>query len=117
MREAREWFAGMFKNVTTFEQAMKMVPPGSGPNASFRMVVTYWEMVASFINSGVLNGELFFQSGLELALTFERIKAILPAMRETYGNPKLYHNLEITAGKIEAWMGKDAYAAFVKRVS
>ena len=30
------------------------------------MVVSYWEMVSSFVTSGVLNQELLFQSGGEL---------------------------------------------------
>lgn len=116
MRDAREWFTANFKNIRSLDEMNKLAPPGSGMNASFRMVVTYWEMVASFINSGVLNAELFFQSGLEMALVFERIKPVLPAVREAYGNPKAWKNLEIASGKLAAWMGEAEYAAFAKRV-
>ena len=65
LREARKWFTGSFK-VKTFEEFTALCPPGSEPNASYRMVTTYWEMVASFLTSGVLNAELFYQSGREL---------------------------------------------------
>ena len=117
MREAREWFIANFKKINTLEEMNKLAPPGSGMNCSMRMVVTYWEMVASFINAGVLNAELFFQSGYELAVTYERIKPIVPALREAFGNPKMWHNLEVASAKLAAWMGEAEYAAFVKRVT
>ena len=82
LREARKWFTGSFK-VKTFEEFQALCPPGSEPNASYRMVITYWEMVASFLTSGVLNAELFYQSGRELLLVWERVRDIVPAMRET----------------------------------
>ncbi len=116
MREAREWFTANFKGIKTLEEMNKLAPPGSGMNASMRMVITYWEMVGSFINSGVLNAELFFQSGYEMALVYERIKLILPLVREAYGNPKAWKNLEVASGKLADWMGESEYAAFSKRV-
>ena len=78
MREARKWFTGSFK-VKTFEEFQALCPPGSEPNASYRMVTTYWEMVASFLTSGVLNAELFYQSGRELLFVWERVRDIVPS--------------------------------------
>ena len=57
-----------------------LCPPGSEPNASYRMVTTYWEMVASFY-SGVLNAELFYQSGREMLFVWERVRDIVPTPR------------------------------------
>ena len=54
MREARTWFATSFK-AKTLEEFQALCPPGSDENASFRMLVTYWDMVGSFLTSGVLN--------------------------------------------------------------
>ena len=65
MREARNWFTGNFK-VRTLEEWTALCAPGTDANASYRMVTSYWEMVASFITSGVLNPELFYQSGGEM---------------------------------------------------
>src|SRR6266571_1730587 len=76
LREARRWFAASFK-VKTFEEFNGLCPGGSEPNASYRMVTGYWEMVASFLTSGVVNQELFFQSGRELLFTWERIRDVL----------------------------------------
>ena len=69
MREAREWFRASFK-VKSYEEFQALCPPGSESNASYRMVTTYWEMVASFLTSGVLNAELFYQT---LELNFPQV--------------------------------------------
>ena len=62
MRAARKWFMESF-GPETLADFRALCPPGSENNASFRQVSTYYEMVASFITSGVLNEELYFQSG------------------------------------------------------
>lgn len=69
LREARAWFAANCK-CKTLDQWKQMCPPGSQENAYFRMVTTYWEMVSSFLVSGVLHEELYAQSGLELLMTW-----------------------------------------------
>ena len=118
LRDARAWFASNFK-VKTFEEWQKLCPPGSDPNASYRMVTTYWEMVASFITGGVLHPELFYQSGRELLFCYERIRDFLPGLREAYKNPSELKNLETVAkGYIDWWTGQapGAYEAFSKRV-
>jgi len=118
MRQARAWFAGSFK-VTTHEAFQSLCPPGSEENASFRMLVTYWDMVASFLTSGVLNPELFYQSGGEMLFLWERLRPLLPALREASGNPMQYRNLELAATAFIKWWSAQspgAYEAFSNRV-
>ena len=118
LREARKWFTGSFK-VKTFEEFQALCPAGSEPNASYRMVTTYWEMVASFLTSGVLNNELFYQSGRELLFVWERIRDIVPAAREAFKHPRELRNLEEAATAYIAWWNHTspgAYDAFAKRV-
>lgn len=118
LREARKWFTGSFK-VKSFDEYLALCPPGSEANASYRMVVTYWEMVASFLTSGVLNAELFYQSGRELLLVWERVRDVLPAVREAYKHPRELKNLEEAAAAYIAWWNHvtpGAYDAFSKRV-
>src|SRR5713226_9901424 len=93
LREARRWFSASFK-VKTIEEFDAICPPGSEANASFRMVTTYWEMVASFLTSGVLNAELFYQSGRELLFVWERVRDVVPALRDQYTHPLELTNLE-----------------------
>jgi hypothetical protein len=118
LREARQWFATSFKP-TTYEELQAMCPPGSEQNASYRMVTSYWEMVSSFLTSGVLNETLFFQSGRELLFCWERVRDIAPAVREANGNPNEWKNLETAAGRFISWWNAQspgAYEKFGKRV-
>jgi len=75
------------------------------------MVVTYWEMVGSIVNSGLIKQDFFFQNTGEFFGVWEKIKDLIPAVREAYGNPHLWENLEIMAGSYEEWMGKRSPAA------
>lgn len=97
MRAARHWFAANFKckSITAFE----LLSPEE--NAMFRQVTSYWDMAASFITSGVLNDELFFQSSRELLLVWLRVEPILANLRSVFGASYL-KNLETVAGAYAA---------------
>lgn len=119
MREARAWFTASFRP-KTWEDLATLVPPGSVENASYRMVISYWDMVASFIVTGVLNKELFFHSGRELLLVYERLRIVLPGIREAYKDPSYMADLERIGLDFAAHMqaqSPDAYHAFVKRIA
>jgi hypothetical protein len=118
LRLAREWFGKSFR-VETLEDFMTVCAPGTDANAYFRMVVSYWEMVASFVTSGVLNDDLFFQSGRELLYVWVRLSQIVPAYREAAKNPNEWKNLETVANAfIQKWNADSpgAYEAFSARV-
>jgi hypothetical protein len=118
LREARAWFVKEFKP-KSFEELNRIVPPGSEDNNSMRMVVSYWEMVASFLTSGVLNEDLFFQSGRELLLVWERIRPVLAEVRAVFKDPNAYKNLETVANRYIEYLrrtGPGSYEAFAARV-
>src|SRR5262249_48945861 len=118
MRAARDWFAQNFK-FHTLEEFNRGCPPGSSMNAYSRMVTSYWEMVASFVTSGVLNAELFFQNGMELLFVWVRVRDLVPQLREANKNPTTYSNLEAVAGQYIQWLearAPEAFAAFTVRV-
>ena len=118
LRDARKWFTGSFK-VKSFDEFLALCPPGTEPNASYRMVTTYWEMVASFLTSGVLNAALFYQSGRELLFVWERVRDIVPAVRDTFKHPRELKNIEEAAAAYITWWNHTApgaYDAFSKRV-
>ena len=76
-------------------------------------------MVASFLTSGVLNAELFYQSGREMLLVWERVRDILPSAREALKHPRELRNLEEAATAYISWWNHTApgaYDAFSKRV-
>jgi hypothetical protein len=118
MREARAWFTAHFR-VKSWAELQKLAPGGTDQNASFRMVVSYWDMVASFITSGVLHRELFFQSGREILLVWERVRHVLPEIRAQYKDPHYLSHLEAVGEEFAAYFkgrSGDGYAAFVTRV-
>lgn len=118
LRRARAWFSASF-HAQSMEALHVLCPPGSDENASYRMVTTYWEMVASFITAGVLSRELFFQSGRELLFVWERIRDLVPQVREATRDATFALNHEQVAGEyIEYWERRSpgAPAAFSARV-
>jgi len=61
------------------------------------MVVSYWEMAASFVTEGILHQQLFTQNCRELLFVWERIQDLVPALRKSFKNSNLASNLEIVA--------------------
>jgi hypothetical protein len=117
MREARKFFGGL--KVKTLAELQAACPPGSEQDASVRMVTSYWEMAASFITSGVLNQELFQQSGGELLFVWAKIQDVVPDVRKAFNNPKYLANVEkVAKGMIDNMnhANPKAYEAFQARV-
>ena len=119
MRQARAWFTSKCKGVQSYEDLMKLAPGGSDENASYRMVVTYWDLVSSFISSGILHKELFFQSGRELLLVWERMRDVLPEVRQQYKDPNFWPHIETVGNEFADYFKKrspEGYDAFLKRL-
>jgi hypothetical protein len=119
LRKARAWFAANFKGVATIEQFQKTCPPGTDENASFRMTTTYWDMAASFVTAGVLNEALFYESGRELLLVWERARDYVGAFRQANNDATYLKNLEtvgLSFGTRFRTASPEGYEAFVKRV-
>ena len=112
LRAARAWFFAEF-SARTVNEAMEKYPPGSDHNAYYRMVGGYWDMAASFVATGILHEELFFQSaGGELLATWEKVKDIVYDLREITKNPTLFRNLEQAATRMIAWLERQAPGAY-----
>ena len=119
LRQARDWFFRNF-HAKTLEDFQALCPPGSDANASYRMLTSYWEMAASFVVHHTLDREMFFESNQELLFLWERVKEMLPHLREAYQNPAGLKNVEQVAGWfIEWWEARapGAHAAFAARIS
>jgi len=114
MRKARAWFFGFTAN--TLEDVQKAAPMGSEQNAYMRMVTSYWDMAASFVTSGVLNEELFLETQGEALFVWEKVRAIVPAMRQANQMPAYLGNLEKVANAAIKRMGPEAYQSFSSRI-
>ena len=102
LRQARSWFIENF-HATTPEELLQKYPPGSEENTHVRMVASYWEMCADIVNRGLIDDEFYFKSNGEAWVVWEKIKAIVPAMRAAYKNPLMFAELEALVKRFEAW--------------
>ena len=120
MRAARNWFVANFR-CKTMAQMGELCPPGTEANAFYRQVVSYWDMAGSFVNSGVLNPDLFFANTREILLTWERMRPIIAEIRTAFKDPTYLGNLEkagdACAEYVRRTAGEDGYKAFVGRVA
>ena len=107
LRQARAWFVEHF-HPTSPEEMMQKFPQGGEENTYIRMVISYWEMVASIVNRGLINDELFFESNGEIWVVWDRIRATVPMWRAAFKNPTMFLNLEETCKRLEAWREKRA---------
>ena len=82
MREARGWYARSF-NPSTVDEVVQAL---SGPNsAHFRMVTSYWEMAASFVNHGAIDEAMFVDANGEHLVVFAKIEPFLTEYRARMG--------------------------------
>src|SRR5215813_10387390 len=115
LRSARGWFSANFKP-KSYVEYQQLCPVGSDSNAFARQVMTYWDMVGSFITSGVLNRDLFFQSGRELLFVWTRVEPFIADFRAGIKDPNFLEHLE-SVGKAfgDYYRGRNqqAYETFV----
>ena len=116
LREARAWFLAEF-NPETVEDLVRLI--GDERNASFRMVLGYWDMAASMVTTGAIDGNAFRAAHGEVFLTFAKIHPFLAQMRAASGEPEFCKHLEsvvLEARDAEAIMKRrrDAAVAVAK---
>src|SRR5215469_13719344 len=91
LREARSWFVMEFnpQNLADVVSAL-----GGERNASFRMVLGYWDMAASMVTMGAIDGEAFRAAHGEIFATFSKIQPFLAEMRSASGEPEFCKHME-----------------------
>lgn len=107
LREARSFVLGRFK-AANGRELNDLCPPGSEESAFFRQVISYWDMVAAIVGRELVDKELFFETNGEITAVWEKVKAVVPELRETFGNPLFLANLERLAKEREAYIEKHA---------
>ena len=90
MREARNWVISFFPE-STADVMQAMI--NAETSAKFRMVTTYWDMAASFVNHGAIDEEMFADAVGEHIVIFSKIEPFMDELRQTMG-PKYLKNLE-----------------------
>ena len=112
IRKARSWFFGNFKGIKSSEEFMKIAPSGSDENAWFRMVVSYWDMAAGFVNSGAVNADLYFRSSNEMLFVWIRASEVILELRKTRNSPLMYGDLEQAAAAMSKWLNDRAPGSY-----
>jgi hypothetical protein len=91
LREARDWFLREFNP----ESFADLVAAASGErNASFRMVLGYWDMAASLVTTGAINADAFCAAHGEVFATFSKISPYLTELRAANGEPDFCKHVE-----------------------
>jgi hypothetical protein len=91
LREARDWVLREF-NPDSFEEVVAQL---SGErNASFRMVYGYWDMAASLVTAGAIDGDAFRAAHGEIFGTFSKLHPFLAELRAASGEPHFCEHME-----------------------
>ncbi len=91
LRAARAWFLSEF-NPESFAELVALV---SGEhNASFRMVLGYWDMAASLVVSGAIDAESFVAAHGEIFATFSKVHPFLHELRAASGEGEFCKHVE-----------------------
>jgi len=91
MRKAREWMF-TFNPTSADDYWATMMDPEVG--GYLRMVTSYWDMAASFVNHGAIDAEMFNDTVGEHIMCFAKIEPILGQLREKFESPEAFKHLE-----------------------
>jgi len=93
MRRARNWFMTDFNPGSMQDVFTVMVGEHS---ADFRMVASYWDMAATFVNFGTIDEEMFNDINSEHIAIYAKLRPFLAEIRAVPGVPPYLYlkNLE-----------------------
>src|SRR4029077_2057022 len=91
LRRARAWFGFHFHPRSTKDVLDTWLAPGH-ESARYRMVTTYWDMAASLVISGAIDGAMFNAANTEHFAFYGKLRAFLPEVRAKTGFPDYLSN-------------------------
>lgn len=101
MRRARAYMLTEF-NVSSWDDLRPHYLTGDEIDRHFRMVASYWDMVAVFVNRDLIDEGLFFDATGEDIVVWNKIEGIIPGVRQ-HIRPTYLWNLERMAKRHKAW--------------
>lgn len=116
MRKARQWWMTTFWPKDVDEYMKVAMAAGTQENNWLRQVLSYWGIVAMFVNNGILNEKLFLDTAFsgELYFILAKLKPILKELRERTKNPDMLVNVEKSVLGSKA--GREQFAKMEPRV-
>lgn len=91
MRQARDWFMTAFHPQSTQDLLQAIV---GEHNARYRMVTTYWDMAAAFVNHGAIDEQLFNDIHNEHIAVYSKVEPFLAEFRTITHTPWYLSHLE-----------------------
>jgi hypothetical protein len=93
LRRARAWYFKEF-NPQSAADVVKVLASGHDGSAYLRMITSYWDMAASFVNNGGIDEKMFNDANGEHVGVFSKIEPYLEEIRQIIGRPDYLHQLE-----------------------
>jgi len=110
MRDARTWVIRSF-NPTSVEDVAAVM--ATDEYVHVRMVVSYWDMAASFVVHGAIDPAMFREVSGEMLAVYCKFEHLIDEIREGLGQTNLFMNVERVAadwpGAQERMDGMRAY--------
>ncbi len=91
MRKARDWMF-MYNPTSAQDYMQTMMNPEVG--GYLRMVTSYWDMAASFVNHGAIDAEMFNDTVGEHIMVYAKVEPFVAELREMFDEPKAFYHLE-----------------------
>jgi hypothetical protein len=126
MRKARTMIGEVLDGATP-ETFAAVATWGHPENAHFRQVTSYWEMVASFVNRGILHPDVYLDTCGEGLYTWSVLKPQIASLRQAMSprfmtqteravkeNPALAERVATIDAARAAWAAKEAATAAAK---
>lgn len=81
MREARKWFLTGFQPQSAMD-FINILTSGASESAYYRMVISYWDMAASFVNNGGIDEKVFLDANTEHIAVYSKIQPFIAELRQ-----------------------------------
>ena len=91
LRKARSWFLMEFNPENLADVAAVLA---GEHNAAFRMVLGYWDMAASMVTTGAIDGDSFRAAHGEIFATFSKVQPFVAEMRRAYNEHDFCKHIE-----------------------
>jgi hypothetical protein len=98
IRRARKWYFTEF-DPQNAEDVVKIFTSGHDSSAYYRMITSYWEMAASFVNNGGIDEKMFLDANGEHVGVFSRVEPFIEDVRKAIGLPDYLRQLETLVNK------------------
>jgi hypothetical protein len=91
LREARNWWLREF-HPETIDDVRKVLQ--SDRNASYRMVVGYWDMACSLVAHGAIDRQMFLDANGEVIGTYSKLELLIDEVRAASPNPQFAKQIQ-----------------------